>query len=246
MTEIEQYQFNEQSLRFYVFIEASQDDLSEMFERLNSGVQLTNSDKLWNRRHTPLVRLTRECVLTNAGLRAVWGETNMENRGHLANYVALVAGILIDTNCFTNSYMRLHPHLEVNGDREKLSSVLQMLVGFYEEANARFPVTKRSHLAKYRKVGFINAYFLTDLAMGDMPEHDCRQKWLTMIGHLRNPETSDAAHAALATKGAQNLTLFKIATVIKQVDDYLAGTFQGFHGAQGYEQDDSSDDDEST
>jgi hypothetical protein len=237
LSDIERHQFNEQTLLLLVIQDATLDQLSEVFERLNNGAPLSDSDKFWNRRHTPLVQLTREVVLTHAGLRRVLGEIDMNTRGHLANYVGLTAGIVLDSNCFTTSYMRLFPHLELDGKSYEdckaiLESTLNVLVSFYEEANTRFPTTKRRELSKYRKIGFINAYFLTDLMCGQLEEalvneNACKEKWLTLIGHLRNPQTAKAAAGSLATKGAQNLTLTKITTVIAQVEAYLQGDFQG-------------------
>ncbi len=248
LTDIERYQFNEHTLLLLVIQDATLDQLSEVFERLNNGAPLSDSDKFWNRRHTPLVKLTLEVVLTHAGLRRVWGDVDMNNRRQLANYVGLTAGIVLDSNCFTSSYMRLHEHLELDGktyeeSKAVLEAWLEVLVNFYEEANTRFPATKRKELSKYRKIGFINAYLLTDLwncGSDDMTtEHACKEKWLTLIGHLRNPQTAKAAAAALATKGAQNLTETKIATVIEQVEAYFRGEFRGEGSVEDSDEEDA-------
>lgn len=235
LSEIERHIFNERELIVIVIEGATLDQLSEIFERLNAGSPLSDSDKFWNRRHTPLVRLTQELLIASAGLRHVWGDIDMTTRGHLANYVALAAGMVLGPNCFTTSYMRLFDHLELSSIEEetartRIASGIQDMISLYEEANTRFPLVKKTQLSKYRKAGFINAYFLSELRIVRGNEGDvsaCREKWIQLIGHLRNPETSKATHAALITKGAQNLTETKIMTVLAQVNSYFEGSFEG-------------------
>jgi hypothetical protein len=254
--DVDRERFLERKLCVIMTHRATETELGDIFERLNSGVRLTDSDLFWNRRTTPLVNLTISRFIRSTELSALWGDTNLSDRKHLANYVGIVAGLATcDSNNFTSSYIRL------GGSRLMLSSVdyaeaesrvddgIQALIDLYSLANAEFPVATKNNLKPYKKLGVINAFFLADwmtAGTDDDAKYGTILKWARIIGLLRDLHTASDAKSAMATKGAQNLTTAKIEKVHSQINKYLVDLDAGISPNNIPELDnDAFDDDDS-
>lgn len=222
LCESDKAKFDERSLPVTVTIEASQEKLAEVFMRLNGGVQLTDSDKLWARRATPIVDATRRLVLNSERLSAALGGIDLHNRRDLANWVAIVAGIATgNTGYMTTSYVRLSEILDTEVDEAAVTGAVEALCDVLERANEHFPATN-TEKKRLKKVGRFAAFFLTDFLAS--PNEAAVAKWVEVIGRLRGNEQMRAEMtAALTTTGAQNLTAGKIARVLESVNAYLGG-----------------------
>jgi hypothetical protein len=212
--------FDRRQLPITITIEASQEKLAEVFLRLNAGVSLTDSDKLWAHRATPLVDATRRLVLTSERLSAALGGVDLENRQNLANWVAIVAGVVTgNTGFMTTSYIRLSEILHTEVDESAVTSAIDGVCDVLEQANDRFPATN-AEKKRLKKVGRFAAFFLTEFLAS--PSAGIVSKWVDVIGRLRGTEQMRTEMtAALTTTGAQNLTAGKIAKVLENVNTYL-------------------------
>lgn len=214
--------FDERTLPVTVTIEASQEKLAEVFLRLNAGVVLTDSDKLWARRATPIVDATRRLVLNSERLSAALGGIDLNNRKDLANWVAIVAGVATgNTGYMSTSYQRLYEILYTEVDDAAVTTAIDALCDVLEQANDRFPATN-TEKKRLKKVGRFAAFFLTEFLAS--PSAGVVAKWVDVIGRLRgNDQVRAEMTAALTTTGAQNLTAGKIAKVLESVNAYLGG-----------------------
>lgn len=218
--------FCERTLPTTVTRNASNDQLADMFIRLNAGAPLKDYDLLWARRETNLVRAARQIVCRSERLSAALGGIDLDNRSDLANWVALTAGLSTwNPGNMTTSYIRLSGDanlgLNIAIDEEIVQEGVDAFCALLEAANGRYPVPDKKK-SSLKKVGKIAAFFFCDWFEYEDKEsvHD---KWCDVIGRLRgNKETADAMSAALSTTGAQNLTNTKIQTTIAQVNAYLA------------------------
>ena len=89
--------------------------LAEIFLRVNAGVPLRDSDMFWAYRESPLVSMTRELLVKNARLKACLGGLDLASRNDLANYCGLVYGLVTgNASNMTNSYVR------ISGDKQAM------------------------------------------------------------------------------------------------------------------------------
>ena len=202
----------------------SVDQLAEIFIRLNSGQQLSDSDMFWAYRDTTVMKGVRSLILENARLKAVFGDIDMNYRPDLANWVAYYRGLATVAGNMSTSYHRASENdgLQAKLDEDAVRNGIDALCTLYERANTGFPSSSKE-LRSYKKIGFVNAFFLADwMSVDAATKPAIITKWLGVIGRLRSDtDTQRKMRYALHTTGAQNLTTKKIVEVIGQVNKYL-------------------------
>ena len=219
--------FCERTLPATITQNATNEQLADMFIRLNAGVPLKDSDLLWARRDMSLVRQTRELICNNQRLSAALGGLDLNTRTDLANWTALTAGLSTrNAGNMTTSFVRLAGDpglgLEMDVDAAYIRTALNAFCELLEEANAAFPVLQ-SQQRKLKKVGKVAAFYFSEW-MAAEDKAPIQAKWLSIVGRLRNGgDVAKAMSAALSTTGAQNLTTTKIQETLAQVNAYLAG-----------------------
>lgn len=212
--------------------------LAKVFIRLNRGVKLTDSDLCWANRDAPMIRATLEMLDEYADrLRIVFGGCDVHARTDLANWVALVIGFSThEAANMTTSYLRIADIVFHEPAMSSIRAGFDQIVRIYTSANTEFPVSANA-LKQYRKIGFVNAFLFADVFRSTDGVED---KWVDIIGKLRDATTSAGMVRALKTTGAQNLNTSKITKVLEQVDNYLAGRI----GPVVADSDDYTDDEE--
>jgi hypothetical protein len=203
----------------------SVDQLADIFIRLNSGQQLSDSDMFWAYRDTHVMKGVRSLILENARLKAVFGDIDMNYRPDLANWVAYYRGLSTVAGNMSTSYHRASENdgLQAKLDEEAVRNGIDALCTLYERANTGFPASSKE-LRSYKKIGFVNAFFLADWMSADVATKPAIiTKWLGVIGRLRSDADTQRKmrYALHTTGGAQNLTAKKIDEVIGQVNKYL-------------------------
>ncbi len=225
---------------------ATQNQLADVFLRLNSGAALRDSDMFWAYRETPLVKATKQLIYQNDRLKNALGGRDLTRRGDLANWVAHVFGLSRqDSGWMTTSFLRIS-HKDVNGLEEVPNEAfiregLNALCALYERANVQHPVTAKVQKT-FAKIGYVNAYFLEEWMTAASSERaDVIEKWVGIIGALRSEdeEVSVPMKQALQITGAQNLNKDKILTVLRKLNRFLEG--QAVDGFSAYDDDDSDD-----
>jgi len=206
---------------------ATNEQLADMFIRLNAGVPLKDYDLLWARRDTPLVRAARTLVCTSARLASALGDIDIAYRGDLANWVGLVAGLSTqNAGNMTTSFIRLSGDeglgLNMHVDEENVRAGVNALCALLEAANEQYPAPVKQRRS-LKKIGKLVAFFFHDWFHSD-DKTAIHTKWLDILRRLRSQE-APAMAAALTTTGAQNLTFNKIDAVITQVNTYLANGY---------------------
>lgn len=222
--------FDSRELPVTIAQNASREQLADIFIRLNSGAPLTDSDMFWAHRDSVLVKQTRKLVCQNKQLSEIFGGQDMTYRKDLANWVGLVYGLSTqNAGNMTTSYLRiseaeddagakgLHHEVDETFVRQGLGAILEL----YTLANKE-PVVTKAEQKKYKKLGLINAFFLSEW-MDATPnaQRGIVRKWANLVMRLRTEETRDEVLDILKVPGAQNLNSVKIERVLKRVNDYL-------------------------
>ncbi len=214
--------------------------LAEIFVRLNKGIKLTNSELYWANRDQPLVRATLEILEEyEERLRTAFGGCDVHSRANLANWVALVVGLSTrKAGNMTTSYLRVAEMelLTKEVDMDAVRAGFDRLMRLYTRANVEYTESAKA-LKAYNRVGFVNAFFFDDV-FNSSDDLEIEDKWVSIIGKLRNATTRAAMTSALKTKGASNLNSRKVSEVLDQVNAYLDT------GAMRADSHDDSDDDE--
>lgn len=235
--------FLERTLPTTVTQNATNEQLADMFIRLNSGAPLKDYDLLWARRASRLVETTRRLICGNARLAAALGGQDLNYRNDLGNWVAYTAGLSTwNAGNMTTSFVRLSgdPGLGLNMAvrEDRVITGINAFCELLEEANAAFPALVKEKKA-LKKIGKLAAFFFHEW-MEAADKQAIHNKWVQIIGRLRGDGAEKARMAAaLSTTGAQNLTAARIGDTITQVNAYLAGGLV----APLVEDDDSEDDD---
>jgi hypothetical protein len=219
--------FKERTLPTTITEDVTNEQLAEIFFRLNSGSPLKDYDYLWARRDSALVSATRRLVCSNQRLSAALGNIDLANRTDLANWAAVVAGLSTwNSGNMTTSYIRLSEGeglgLETEIREDRVVAGVEALCSLLESANVAYPVLVKEQ-KKLKKVGKMIAFFLHEWMEAENRDN-VHAKWLDIIGRLRGSDAiAKPMLAALSTTGAQNLTSTKISETLAQVASYLAG-----------------------
>jgi hypothetical protein len=220
--------FRERTLPTTITQDATNEQLAEIFIRLNSGAALKDYDLFWARRDSALVRATRRLVCNNQRLSTALGNLDLTYRNDLANWIAIVSGLSTwNSGNMTTSYIRqsegpgLGLEMEIREDR--VIDGINALCDLLEAANVTYPVLVKEQ-KKLKKVGKIIAFFLHEWMAAENRDI-VHAKWLDIIGRIRgSDDIAKPMLTALSTTGAQNLTADKISETLAQVASYLAGT----------------------
>lgn len=213
---------------------APEDQLAEVFIRLNSGSSLKDKDLCWANRNKPLVDATVHTLTANADrLRGIFGpkvnlSTASDLRPRLHNWVGLINGLNNrSASMMTSSYIRLSSHLDDPINQDAIDEGIDLICTLYERANLRYPETNATHLQKNASLGHVIAFFyqyIMYLPDGETPrpfEHreEVIHRWVDVIGHIRSYPDSPL----LVTTGPQNLNHRKVSAVVRRVEDWFNG-----------------------
>ena len=100
--------FDERTLPVSEVFNATQDQLADIFVRLNSGSPLKDSDMFWAYRDTNLVKAVRLYIQDSTRLKMALGGLDLGRRADLANWVGLVYGLALqNAGEMTTSFQRI-------------------------------------------------------------------------------------------------------------------------------------------
>ena len=201
---------------------ASNNDLAEMFIRLNAGAPLKDSDLFWANRHTPFVSAVIRLVCNNDRLSRALGNLNMSNRPDLSNWVALIAGLhKRNAGNMTRSYVRICAEIGLDTvvDEAIIHDDISLFCALLEDANDSFPATDATK-RKLKVVGTFGAFFFANLMAEGADIAVVVNKWHGIVGRLRG-SAAKKMKMALRARGSANMTNSKIMHVLEVVDHYL-------------------------
>lgn len=220
LAEHEKFMFNSREIPITIVSNVTTTQLAEMFIRLNAGIPLKDYDLIWANRDKPLVRIVDKFIRNNERLSKCLGDYDMKRREDLSNWTAIICGLSTNNSGnITTSYIRICADVNLDhvANEQAIVEGLDAICTLLETANNEYP-TDTNGKRKLKKVGKIIAFFLDDW-MKSNNKQECINKWVDIIGKLRNND--EGMSSALTVKGAQNLTTEKIEKVITQVNKYL-------------------------
>lgn len=118
-----------------VIKDPTENQIAEIFERLNSGKPLTDNDKFWNRRNLPVIQfLFNELIPTESlreGFKKYIGKIGEgKNRSKLSDMVGAIVAIYTKSPYnIRTSFERIGPHLHI----ELNESQKQNIIGTFQE-----------------------------------------------------------------------------------------------------------------
>lgn len=180
---------------------ASDDTLSEIFDRVNTGVALKDGEKFYNYRKKPLVALAERLLLTpgtglHAEATARWGDymtRKNKRRDNHANAVALIAGAAYGSSYLTKSYVKICKHLDGYYDGTTVTPInealvesrLRSLLDVYRQADEMQDTTAQER-GSHWPVGKTSAYILHSLISCPADEIALRKEiWVRFLAQCR-------------------------------------------------------------
>ena len=225
LTDGDRARFNDRTIPVVVTAAANPMQLADVFVRLNSGKSLTQADYCHASRDTELVRSTLETLEANKErFRPLFGGADITLRASTPDWVAVTLGLSTgDAGNMTTSFERIQAFLDEEIDQDAVSAGFDALYDLYTRASAATSVLPAA-LKRYEKVGFINAFFLSDwMTAGHEEKEQVIRTWLRVITHIRTTGNP----SIVTTSGPQNLTTAKVHLVCAKVQKWLAGAPQG-------------------
>ena len=177
---IEQYQMRRYSLALIRYKNATTKDAIEIFDRFQNGQPLSVGERIYSMSEiSPFVKFVRETLLTvGAGLhdraKAVWGTRGGadKKRTNLLNAIALCAGCAFGTGAITLKWEDIQRQKILSRsdwDPAAIRSVLEQLLGVYEQVEAKSPHGGAAIRNKQWKVGMFSGYLLHSLKLEPRP-----------------------------------------------------------------------------
>uniref|UniRef100_A0A6C0HZM3 GmrSD restriction endonucleases N-terminal domain-containing protein n=1 Tax=viral metagenome TaxID=1070528 RepID=A0A6C0HZM3_9ZZZZ len=127
------------------------DQVAEIFERLNCGKPLTDNDKFWNRRNSPVIDFIMNQLIAHETLREGFKKYighigSGKKRSQLSDIVGAVVAILTDSiyNIRT-SFERIGPHLHMvltDENRQLVIDVFREYFAIIEDAMSKKSIVK--------------------------------------------------------------------------------------------------------
>lgn len=201
MDEKEQEQFLSYPMMILDITGANDDTLSEIFDRVNTGMSLKDGEKFYNYRKKPLVSLAERLFLTpGQGLHGEatsrWGDYMCRKEKRRNNYaitVALVAGAAYGSSYLTMSYVKINKHLDgllvgdtvTPIDTTLVESRLKELLDVYRQVD-ELQDTSQKDRGSYWAIGKTNAYILHSLITCPEDEKEFRKEiWIKFLVQCR-------------------------------------------------------------
>lgn len=230
------------------------DDIATIFERLNAGKPLSDADKFFNRKDSPLVKFAIDTLLTPGTtfterakkvFRDHMTAYTSKNRGGLTQAVGLIAACMYgrdDPKLITTSYERLYRAImrPISPEQEEVCLAnLDKLLSLYETVDAtigysdthvpsaRDPSKKVPVKAqkKYKEQWKLGKFSAYYLYNLFTAEEDPTVDWVRYLVECRSSSThSPEQH--LKSAGAQNLTPLKLQAGIYKFEQWSVGLLE--------------------
>jgi hypothetical protein len=201
--EDQRFKFLTYKIPILTYENASRAEIIQIFDNLNHGVPLSPGHRFHARLDSPLVKYTRDRLLTPdkhfyARASAIWGahpfNKDTKTKKNLMNAIALAGGAAHGVECITNSYDVLGPLLQTTFDTAKADVLLDKLIAVYEAADAAYAITPADKKKQW-DVGKISGYILASLINDYTP--NLIEMW---AGYLINVRKGDDTLAVLHAK----------------------------------------------
>ena len=207
---------------------ASLDDQTEIYDRLNQGMALSDGEKFFNRRSKKLVNLTEQLIMTRgAGIHALVMDAmgdylagNDKRHTKLANAVALVAGAAYGPQFISTSYNKLASILDNLNTPDGVIHVndalvrrrLEAVFNIYKEADEIQTCATATKKKAQWKVGLYSSYILysviyteDDAEMFD----EVKKAWVNFLVEVRRrPSVVSLLYKGMAK--SNNITIERL------------------------------------
>lgn len=213
---------------------ASQDDLKDIYERLNDSVALKDKDHLWAAKRKPLIQYTfrmlerfKERILKV--MKIDCSPKNEKIRDILPNWIAITVGVNEnDASTMTTSHIKLAPFLDRPlHDDDRIGQFIGLLLTLYENAERHTPTKNKSKDKALGKIGKYTVFFADDLfrtreanLAKNIPcgttDQSILDKWTEIIAHDRKVN-----YKLVQVSGAQNINAAKLARMRNKIDHWI-------------------------
>lgn len=248
LNDYDQMTFTRAMIPMIIAKNATQDDLDDIFERVNDFVPLKDKDHLWAARKMPLIQHTfgilerfRERILKVMKIDCAPDAEKF--RDYLPHWIAITVGANEnDAATMTTSHIRLAPYLKRPlHDDNRTDDFVGLLLTLYEKAERHAPTKDKRRDKALANVGKYTVFFADDLfrmrkanlARG-IPYGESDQaaieKWTKIIAHDRKVN-----YNFVQVPGAQNINAKKLTLMQNKIDHWIA---------TGKDLDEQSDDDD--
>lgn len=154
--------FDEYKINIQLISEFPPETQCDMFERLNSGKQLNDGDKLWNKRETKLVKIAEK--IANSDLKNElekhfginWALIKDKKRNDLRDLIGLIGGLSVkydrndptSFNVLSRSYSQVFPYLNADdlSTEEQVYQRMNILLDVFYRAYDETHITKNTTL----------------------------------------------------------------------------------------------------
>jgi hypothetical protein len=234
LNDYDQMTFNRGMIPMIIAKNASQDDLNDIYERLNDSVTLKDKDHLWAAKKKPLIQHTfrmlerfKERILKV--MKIDCSPDKEKFRDILPNWIAITVGVNEnDASTMTTSHIKLAPFLDRPlHDDDRIEQFIALLLTLYENAERHTPTNNKSKDKALGKIGKYTVFFADDLfrtreanLAKNIPcgttDQSILDKWTKIIAHDRKVN-----YKLVQVSGAQNINAAKLARMRNKIDHWI-------------------------
>lgn len=197
----EKRNFTTYKINCEIIYDPTEEQVSEIFERLNSGTPLTHSDKFYNRRDTSVVSFILKELILHPNLKDYLKKytglnINSKTRVQFSDIIGAVVSIINNSvHCIRTSFERIGSYLYTTLSNETKNLVIDVFIGYFKliddslnKSSIKKP--KKDYLKLTNMFGIYlywrlhPKYYETKLSSGNLDE-DLR-KWEKYAENIQN------------------------------------------------------------
>lgn len=223
-------QFENYTINFEIIRHATNNDVHEIFERLQEGEPLKDEDKYWNRRKTPRVsyafQLIKEPYWNDSYMHTI-NEISDKNRKRLSNIMNLI-GAIVDGNGYFSKSFDIHgkkvkePISDL--DKDRIKNFLQYYNSIIDEAYREAPRQKKEGFRHFYNIGKDLGMILFDWLNNPDIREEAKEMWIFIINTDRRSSNFMSGKKTLwnglSSAEKQNTESKNIAARVKRVREF--------------------------
>ena len=134
----EKRNFTTYKINCEIIYDPTEEQVSEIFERLNSGTPLTHSDKFYNRRDTPVVSFILKELILHPNLKDYLKKytglnINSKTRVQFSDIIGAVVSIINNSvHCIRTSFERVGSYLYTTLSNETKNLVIDVFISYFK------------------------------------------------------------------------------------------------------------------
>lgn len=213
LSEDERSTFLDYQLSCEIINNPSAEQIAEIFERLNAGKPLTDNDKFWNRRNSPMVSYVFDELLINPELRDSFNTlVGPVGKGKSRSKISDIMGATVaiakhSTYLIRTSFSWIGAHLSMPLTAEMKGEITQVYLEYFKIVK---DAMTKSGIARPKKIygklsGMLGIYLYWKLSPTMLSSADAIESWTWYAAKCQDKSWTKDYYASLSSGAQRNV-----------------------------------------